>query len=78
MVDLDDAEQLDKLLQAVDPGSLMYVRGGGRMLVNLGDRLEALLEEQEMSEPAEVSEPVEASAPIEHAHPEAPAQAAAA
>ena len=78
MVDLDDAEQLDKLLQAVDPGSLMYVRGGGRMLVNLADRLEALIEEQEVSEPAEVSEPVEASAPIERAHPEAPAQAAAA
>jgi hypothetical protein len=39
MVDLDDDEQLDKLLPAVDPGSLMYVRKGGRMLFRVANRL---------------------------------------
>jgi len=72
-VDLDQCtpEQLDKLLQAVDYSLLMYVRGGGRMLANLADRLEALLEERERSKA------VEASAPIKRTHPEATAQAAA-
>jgi hypothetical protein len=78
VVDECTPEQLDNLLQAINPGSLMHVRGGGRMLIDLAARLEALLAEQEAAEPAEVSEPVEASAPIERAHPEATAQAAVA
>jgi len=48
------------------------VRGGGRRLAGLADRLEALLEEQE------VSAPVEASPPIERAPAEATAQVAVA
>jgi hypothetical protein len=64
MVDLDDAEQLDKLLPAVDPGSLKYVRGGGRMLVRVATRLAELLE----------ADADEAAPPID-AHPKATAHA---
>jgi hypothetical protein len=65
-VDLDQctSEQLDNLLQAIDPGSLMYVRRGGRMLFRVANRLAELL-----GVDAE-----EASAPIERVHPEASAQ----
>src|SRR6516165_8282156 len=72
VVDECTPEQLDNLLRAVDPKMLMYVRGGGRRLAGLADRLEALLEEQE------VSAPVEASPPIERAPAEATAQVAVA
>ena len=60
-------EQLDKLRQAVDPKLLMYVRGGGRMLFRVANRLAELLGE----------DLEEASAPIERPHPEATAQVAA-
>ena len=60
-------EQLDKLRQAVDPKLLMYVRGGGRMLFRVANRLAELLGE----------DLEEASAPIERARQEARAQAAA-
>jgi hypothetical protein len=60
-------EQLDKLRQAVDPKLLMYVRGGGRMLFRVANRLAELLGD----------DLEEASAPIERPHPEATAQVAA-
>ena len=60
-------EQLDKLRQAADPKLLMYVRGGGRMLFRVANRLAELLGE----------DLEEASAPIERPHPEATAQVAA-
>jgi hypothetical protein len=44
IVDLDDDEQLNKLLRAVNPDSLKYVRAGGQMLVKVADRLAELLE----------------------------------
>jgi hypothetical protein len=43
MLDEYTPEQLDNLLQAVDPTALMYVRGGGRMLFRVANRLAALL-----------------------------------
>jgi hypothetical protein len=67
MMDLDDEEQLNKLLPAVNPGSLMYVRGAGRMLFRVANRLAELLE----------VDLEEASAPIDRAHPAASAQTAA-
>jgi len=70
MADVTDqctSEQLDNLLQAVDPDLLMYVRGAGKRLVALADNLEQLLEEEEAAEQAEQ----EHSAPIQRAHPEA-------
>ena len=73
MADVTDqctSEQLDNLLQAVDPDLLMYVRGAGKRLVALADNLEQLLEEEEAAEQAEQAEQ-EHSAPIERAHPEA-------
>jgi hypothetical protein len=66
MMDLDDEEQLNKLLPAVNPGSLMYVRGAGRMLFRVANRLAELLEVD-----------LEESAPIDRAHPAASAQTAA-
>ena len=60
-------EQLDKLRQAVDPKLLMYVRGGGRMLFRVANRLAELLGE----------DLEEASAPVERARQEERAQAAA-
>src|SRR6516164_11519371 len=53
-------EQLDKLRQAVDPKLLMYVRGGGRMLFRVANRLAELLGE----------DLEEASAPVERARQE--------
>jgi hypothetical protein len=61
-------EQLDKLPQAVDPNLLICVRGGGRMLFRVANRLAELLGE-------EVEEFT--SARIERTHQEASAQAAA-
>ena len=69
MVDLDDAEQLDKLLQAVDPGSLMYVRAGGRMLFRVANRMAERLGEE--------VEEFDARERRERAHQEASAQTAA-
>jgi hypothetical protein len=51
----------------IDPKLLMYVRGGGRMLFRVANRLAELLGE----------DLEEASAPIERPHPEATAQVAA-
>jgi hypothetical protein len=65
-VDLDDDEQLTKLLQSVDPALLMYVRGGGRMLFRVANRLAELLG----------VDLEEASAPIERAYPEVQAAVA--
>jgi hypothetical protein len=67
VIDEYEPEQLDKLRQAVDPKLLMYVRGGGRMLFRVANRLAELLGE----------DLEEASAPIERPHPEATAQVAA-
>ena len=39
-------EQLDTLLQAVEPGLLMYLRGGGRCLFNVANQLAELLGEE--------------------------------
>jgi hypothetical protein len=39
-------EQLENLLEAVDAGSLMYLRGGGRSLFNLANHLAELLGEE--------------------------------
>jgi protein gp37 len=50
-------EQLDKLRQAIDPNLLMYVRGGGRMLIRAVEWLEALLAEQEVAKPVAASAP---------------------
>jgi hypothetical protein len=55
-------EQLDNLLQAVDPGLLSYVRRSGNALLKLADYLEGLLEEAAEQEH---------SAPIARAYPEA-------
>jgi hypothetical protein len=63
-VDLDDDEQLNKLLPAVDPKMLMDVRGAGRMLFRVANRLAELLGEDLK----------EASAPIEGARSEARVQ----
>jgi hypothetical protein len=46
VVDECTPEQLDTLLQAVDPGSLMYVRRGGRRLFKLANHLAELLGEE--------------------------------
>jgi hypothetical protein len=46
-------DQWRGFLKAIEPAQLMYVRGGGRMLVNLADLLEALLEEPETVDLAE-------------------------
>jgi hypothetical protein len=62
-----ESEQLDSLRQVIDPKLLMYVRGGGRMLFRVANRLAELLGE----------DLEEASAPIDRAHPEATAQVAA-
>jgi hypothetical protein len=72
VVDQCTPEQLEILLQAIDPCSLMYVRGGGRRLFKLANRLAELLgaEVEEFTVP-------KVSAPIERAHQEAPAQVAA-
>jgi hypothetical protein len=43
IVDLDDNEQLNKLLGAVNPDSLKYVRDGGQMLLRVANRLAELL-----------------------------------
>jgi hypothetical protein len=67
VMDQYEPEQLDKLRQAIDPKMLMYVRGGGRMLFRVANRLAELLE----------VDLEEASAPIECPHPEAPAHAMA-
>jgi len=67
MLDEYTPEQLDKLPQAIDPELLMCVRGGGRMLFRVANRLAELLGE----------DLEEASAPIERARQEARAQAAA-
>jgi hypothetical protein len=66
-VDLDEctSQQLDNVLQAIDPASLMYVRRGGRMLFKLANDLAELL-----GVDAE-----EASVPIERVHPEPTAHA---
>lgn len=74
VLDEYSSEQLENLRQgqAVDPALLMYVRGGGRMLFQVANRLAELLG-------ADVEEfGVKASAPIKRAHPEASAHAAAA
>jgi hypothetical protein len=65
-------EQLENLLQAVDPSSLMYVRGGGRRLFHLANHLAELLgaDVEEFTVP-------KASVPIERVHQEATAQVAA-
>ena len=67
MLDEYTPEQLDKLPQAIDPELLMCVRGSGRMLSRVANRLANLLGVDEE----------EASAPIERAYPEAPAHVAA-
>jgi len=72
VVDECTPEQLENLLQVVDPDSLMYVRGCGRRLFKLANRLAELLGE----EVEEFTVP-KASAPITRAHPEASAHAAA-
>jgi hypothetical protein len=59
VIDAYSPEQLKKLRQAIDPGLLMYVRGGGRMLIRAVEHLEALLAEQEEAEPVEASPPME-------------------
>jgi hypothetical protein len=46
-------EQWRRLLEAVEPGQLMYLNQGGRMLVKLADLLERLLEEPETVDLAE-------------------------
>src|SRR5262249_31110644 len=64
-------EQEDNLRRVIDPALLMYVRGGGRMLFRVANRLAELLG-------AEVEEfGAKASAPIKHAYQEATAHAAA-
>ena len=68
-VDLDDDEQLDKLLPAVDSGSLMYVRAGGRMLFRVANRMAERLGEE--------VEEFDARERRERAHQEASAQTAA-
>jgi hypothetical protein len=65
IVDLDDDEQLNKLLGAVDPDSLKYVRDGGRMLLLVANRLAELLG-------------VDAEEASAQAHPKATAHAAVA
>ena len=67
MLDEYTPEQLDKLPQAIDSELLMCVRGSGRMLSRVANRLANLLGVDEE----------EASAPIERAYPEAPAHVAA-
>jgi hypothetical protein len=67
VMDEYESEQLDSLRQVIDPKLLMYVRGGGRMLFRVANRLAELLGE----------DLEEASAPIERPHPEATAQVAA-
>ena len=46
VVDECTHEQRDTLLQAVEPRMLMYVRGGGRALFNLANRLAELIGEE--------------------------------
>jgi hypothetical protein len=71
VVDECTPEQLENLLQAVDPGSLMYVRGGGRRLFKLANHLAELLGEE-----VEEFSTTKASVTIKRAHPEATAQVA--
>jgi hypothetical protein len=63
IVDLDDDEQLNKLLPAVNPDSLKYVQDGGRMLLRVANRLAELLA-------------VDAEEASAQAHPKATAHAA--
>jgi len=71
VVDECTPEQLENLLQVVDPTALMFVRGGGRRLFKLANHLAELLgaEVEEFTVP-------KASVPIKPAHPEAIAQVA--
>lgn len=48
-------EQLDHLLQVVDPNLLEVVRRGGTVLIEVADLLEGLLEEPEPVRPAETA-----------------------
>jgi hypothetical protein len=44
------SEQLDNLLQVIDPGSLMYLHGAGRRLFNLANHLAELLGGEEVQQ----------------------------
>jgi hypothetical protein len=61
-------EQLENLLQAVDPNMLMVVQGGGRMLVKLAGYLARRLEVEDAIGPATPEEDAEAAEPIAPEH----------
>jgi hypothetical protein len=54
-------EQLNNLLRAVDPAMLMYIQGGGRMLVDLARYLAGHFEEEDPVGPARPGEEAETS-----------------